>query len=481
MIGLIIVSHSKLLADGVLQLAEQIQNKQHCQIITAAGVDDDTHPIGTDAVKVMEAIETLADATAIILLMDLGSALLSAETALDLIDAELAKKVHLCSAPLVEGAIAITASASTGTSIDTILNEARQALYPKQQQLNEANDITEKETPAPSSFSEKAMMTEWLVQNPSGLHIRPAAKLATLLSGFKAKLELQNNEKRADAKSMNQIALLQVHQGDKIRLIAEGVDSQEAIDAFNQLAQQHFGDNISTSNVNSLIGKAAYVPSVTGFAYHIPENSKLCTFSYQGSKHELETVTQAIKRLQRQLNTLADSLAETYGKEIANIFHGHSVLLDDDDLIDSIKQKIEHESITAYDAISQVFSEISAQYQQLDDDYLQARFIDIDDLKNQLLMSISSASSSPLVLSEPTILLTHHLGPSELLHYNNANVVGIALAQGSPYSHTCIIATKMGIPILVNLGEKIDEIPENAKLTLSVATETLTIEAPISA
>lgn len=92
MIGLIIVSHSKLLADGVLQLAEQIQNKQHCQIITAAGVDDDTHPIGTDAVKVMEAIETLADATAIILLMDLGSALLSAETALDLIDAELAKK-----------------------------------------------------------------------------------------------------------------------------------------------------------------------------------------------------------------------------------------------------------------------------------------------------------------------------------------------------------------------------------------------------
>ncbi|MEX6314851.1 hypothetical protein AB6G19_15135 [Providencia manganoxydans] len=92
MIGLIIISHSKQLADGLLQLAEQMQNKQNCQIVIAAGVDDEQHPIGTDAIKVMEAVEQLSDAEHIILLMDLGSALLSAETALDLLDPELAKK-----------------------------------------------------------------------------------------------------------------------------------------------------------------------------------------------------------------------------------------------------------------------------------------------------------------------------------------------------------------------------------------------------
>lgn len=58
MVNLVIVSHSALLAQGVAELAQQM-TQGGCQLAVAAGVDDVDHPIGTDAIKVMEAIESV--------------------------------------------------------------------------------------------------------------------------------------------------------------------------------------------------------------------------------------------------------------------------------------------------------------------------------------------------------------------------------------------------------------------------------------
>ncbi len=66
----------------------------------------------------MEAIESVADADHVLVMMDMGSALLSAETALELLAPEIAAKVRLCAAPLVEGTLAATVSAASGADID---------------------------------------------------------------------------------------------------------------------------------------------------------------------------------------------------------------------------------------------------------------------------------------------------------------------------------------------------------------------------
>ncbi|VTR54541.1 PTS-dependent dihydroxyacetone kinase, phosphotransferase subunit dhaM [Serratia fonticola] len=71
-------------------------------------------------------------------LMDLGSALLSAETALELLDPEVAAKVVLCAAPLVEGTLAAVVAANAGASLEQVLAEAQGALQAKQAQLGEA-------------------------------------------------------------------------------------------------------------------------------------------------------------------------------------------------------------------------------------------------------------------------------------------------------------------------------------------------------
>ena len=67
MINIVIVSHSKHLAEGIEALANQMLNPTHCRLAIAAGVDDEAHPIGTDTVKIMTAIESLAEADACLL------------------------------------------------------------------------------------------------------------------------------------------------------------------------------------------------------------------------------------------------------------------------------------------------------------------------------------------------------------------------------------------------------------------------------
>lgn len=96
------------------ELAQQMLMGGDCKIAVAAGIDDPQNPIGTDPIKVMEAIESVADTDHVLVMMDIGSALLSAETALDLLDPSIAGKVRLCAAPLVEGTLAATVKRRRG-------------------------------------------------------------------------------------------------------------------------------------------------------------------------------------------------------------------------------------------------------------------------------------------------------------------------------------------------------------------------------
>ncbi|MGL5590247.1 MAG: dihydroxyacetone kinase phosphoryl donor subunit DhaM, partial [Aeromonas veronii] len=133
MIGIVVVSHSAMLAAGLKALADQLGSP--ARLLLAAGVDDPDHPIGTDAIAVMSAIEEADGGSGVLVLMDLGSALLSAETALELLPPELSARVRLCPAPLVEGTLAAVVAAGSGLTLDEVAAEALGALGPKQAML----------------------------------------------------------------------------------------------------------------------------------------------------------------------------------------------------------------------------------------------------------------------------------------------------------------------------------------------------------
>ena len=132
-VGLVVVSHSRALADAAVELARQMLPGRELAIEVAAGTEDGG--LGTDAVAISEAITTADAGDGVVVLMDLGSAVLSAETALELLDDDLRDRVLLSAAPLVEGLIGAAVVAAGGADRARVDAEAQLGLAPKQAHL----------------------------------------------------------------------------------------------------------------------------------------------------------------------------------------------------------------------------------------------------------------------------------------------------------------------------------------------------------
>lgn len=134
MVAIVIVSHSLRLACGIEELALQMSGGD-VPLAIAAGIDDPQNPIGTDAIAIMSAIESVWSPDGVLVLMDMGSALLSTEMALELLSEEQRSAIYLLAAPVVEGAMSAVTSAAAGLSVTEIIAEVDLALCAKQQQL----------------------------------------------------------------------------------------------------------------------------------------------------------------------------------------------------------------------------------------------------------------------------------------------------------------------------------------------------------
>src|SRR5436305_8496310 len=169
MIGIVVVSHSRALARAAVELAGQMLHGRGPTVALAAGLDETT--LGTDAVQVKEAIESVDGPDGVVVLLDLGSAVLSAELALDLLDSATRSRVVLSPAPFVEGLVAAVVTAAGGGTATEVAAEAAAALAGKQAHL----------APAPSgaagdALGDQAVRGVFAVPNLPGLHARPAAR-----------------------------------------------------------------------------------------------------------------------------------------------------------------------------------------------------------------------------------------------------------------------------------------------------------------
>jgi phosphoenolpyruvate---glycerone phosphotransferase subunit DhaM len=123
-VGLVVVSHSAKVAEGVVEMAAQMA--AGVRIEAAGGTDEGG--IGTDATLIAEAIAAADSGDGVLVFADLGSAVLSAQLAIDeLVDEPRRGSVRIADAPLVEGAVIAAIQASTGSSLDEVAEAARGA------------------------------------------------------------------------------------------------------------------------------------------------------------------------------------------------------------------------------------------------------------------------------------------------------------------------------------------------------------------
>ncbi|WP_270239274.1 dihydroxyacetone kinase phosphoryl donor subunit DhaM [Rothia kristinae] len=133
MIGIVIASHSAPLAEAARELALQMVAKNPPALELAAGTEDGG--LGTDAAKIEEAVQRADSGDGVVVLMDLGSAVMSAEMAVEMLEPELAERTRLSPAPLVEGLVVAAVTAASGGDLDRVDSEARGGLRPKEKHL----------------------------------------------------------------------------------------------------------------------------------------------------------------------------------------------------------------------------------------------------------------------------------------------------------------------------------------------------------
>jgi phosphoenolpyruvate---glycerone phosphotransferase subunit DhaM len=124
MVGIVIVSHSSKISEGIRELTAQMAKPEQ-KIVTAGGTKDGE--IGTDAVKIYQSILDADTGDGVVIMVDLGSAVLNAETALELLDDRNRERVRIADAPIVEGAVSAVVQASLGASLTEVISAAQEA------------------------------------------------------------------------------------------------------------------------------------------------------------------------------------------------------------------------------------------------------------------------------------------------------------------------------------------------------------------
>ncbi|MCU1520538.1 MAG: dihydroxyacetone kinase [Arthrobacter sp.] len=220
-VGLVVVSHSEKIADGAVELAAQMA--PDVVIIPAGGADDGR--IGTSLERVIAALEQAAGADGIVVLADLGSAVMTAESAVEF--AADPGSVLLADAPLVEGLVAAAVAAQVGADAEAV-KEAAEAVY--------------RPPAAPEHVHEHRQPPEaagdFELVNQAGMHARPAARIAGGLSGMDAEVTVNG----ADGASMTELMMLGAGRGTVLHVGASGPDAAKAVDYVGGLITSGFGE-----------------------------------------------------------------------------------------------------------------------------------------------------------------------------------------------------------------------------------------------
>ncbi|PPH36626.1 hypothetical protein C5C53_09270 [Rathayibacter sp. AY1E3] len=222
-VGLVLVSHSAQLAEGLGELAEQMAAS--VALVAAGGTDDGG--IGTSFDRITAALAEADSGEGVVVLCDLGSAIMTAETAVEFLDDDARARVRIADAPLVEGAVAAAVAAGTGASLDEVLAAAESA------RVETLAAPAEEASPGDERVQRRVRLI-----NPNGLHARPAADFVTLAATFDARIDANGK----DATSLLGVMSLGLDRGDEVVLSASGPQAHEAVGRLGDLVESGFGE-----------------------------------------------------------------------------------------------------------------------------------------------------------------------------------------------------------------------------------------------
>src|SRR5574338_177935 len=474
MVGLVLVSHSRALADALVGLLRQVASAE-LPIAVGAGIGETRTEFGTDAVEIMEAIQSVYSEDGVLVLMDLGSAVLSAKMALEFLPPEMVEKIRFCGAPLIEGAVAAAVQIGLTTDLEAICQEANAALGPKREQLGQEESASSVPSAVPDEAAESVTLT---LTNLHGLHARPAAKFVQTAARFAANVtvtDLTNGKGPVSARSLNAIATLGAVENHQIRISASGEESRLVMAALKALIEDNFGEAAASAAAREQPFEARTTMPESGALKAVPISAGYALaplFKYQAQRPpvpdepaenpevEWTRLQAALENTSREITQLARRMKQSIGSSEGAIFDAHLLILQDPDLIQQARQGIDERHENAAFAWSAAITAAAESYRALDDPYLKQRAMDVEDVGTQVLFAMmDKKSDGKIVLDQQVILYAADLTPTETSQLDMNMVLGIITAGGGPTSHSAILSRALGIPAVAGAGTMLERQP----------------------
>ena len=478
MVGIVVVSHSLTLARAAVELASQMVPGNPPAVAVAAGLDGGA--FGTDAVAVQQAIEQVDSPDGVVVLCDLGSAVLSAEMALEFLDEELRARVVISPAPLIEGLVVAFVTAAGGASASEVAAEAANALAGKISQLGGAVvAVTSAVAPSVAGTVDTvdqgppAASATFVVTNEHGLHARPAARLVSVVRGFDARVWLRSVRTGTApvlASSLSAVATLGARQGDQLELAAWGPDATPARDAVLALAERGFDDVVALATETarppstSTGGPVGAAPGVAIGPAHVMEGGRPSIPDHEPGPPDAQwtRLMNAVELARDEIDATRHRVAATAGEADAAIFDAHALLLDDPALLDDVRARIDagEGAAGSWDA---VMTRTAGNLAELDDSYQRGRAADVRSVADLVLRHLVGA---PAPTKAAGVVVATDLTPAQAANLDRDIVQAVVLAAGSPTSHAAILARAYGIPMVTAAGRAILSVAEGTPLAV---------------
>jgi multiphosphoryl transfer protein len=491
MVGLVLVSHSRSLAEAVADLLRRVVSPD-LRLACSGGVGDDRALLGTDAIEIQEAISAVYSEDGVLVLMDMGSAILSAETAKDFLNPEDQEKVRLTSAPIVEGGMAAAVQANLGASLDAVADAALQGLLLKQEHVQDAPSTD----PAPSSVPDPLSneILDVTIQNPHGLHLRPAALLIKTLAGFPGEVFVENRTAGRGpslARSLVDLARLQIREGDLVRFSISAPDPQPVIKSIQSLVESQFGDVDQTPPAKETGGAADLSqPFAVSRGIVIGRPVLQETIVSAVPTYTTQSGSDIAREVGKLRSAVAEAIAEFDGRierlraslqhQEMEIFDAQRMIFSDPTILKEALAKIQEQHLNAAAAWQETLSRYAADQEKADDPYLRARGADFREVERTVLSHLideKNRSSLPdEAFTDSTILVCEELTPTLAEQFLRLSIAGVIQLGGGPTSHGAILARALALPAIGGARNSLERLRSAQRVAISGSEGSLWID-----
>jgi phosphocarrier protein FPr len=273
-----------------------------------------------------------------------------------------------------------------------------------------------------------------LIPNPTGLHARPAAVLASLAKGFKSAISLRLGDRQANARSVTAILGLDVACGAKVQVVASGPDAKAAVEKLAAVLAAGSGDEghkpapapatitlppaaappprRKSKDPNLLIGASAAPGLAVGQVFQVRRQDIAVTEAGTGVDAERRRLAEAVAAAQGQLSALRGRLHAEREAAKAAIFAAHEELLADPDLLEIAESGIAKGKSAAFAwkaAVTTHAERLAGMRNQL----LAQRANDLRDVGLRVLSVLTGAELKQPEHKPNSILIAEDLTPSE--------------------------------------------------------------------